>query len=218
MPHLSYLPTFHHTDWVDNLDRCDAEGPNGFNKRFDAIAADLNQLSTVVGQIGTAIADFQAPAPAQQIQLSFTPMLRPTSADGGGGWGYTTTGVAVASAALPGGVFGVMNLSLPDQYVLTSLRLVGSIDGVDSSDIDGNITLSRVPLRLTIPPTAAQTVGTVAVGDGLQRGSFDVQQPPAASFAKIDNGTYRYFLTALFDTSINGNMSIEMVQLSFRAA
>ena len=218
MPHLNYVPTFHHTDWVDKLDRCDAEGPNGFNIRFDAITADLNQLSTVVGQIGSAIANFQAQPPPRQIQLSFTPMLRPTTVEGSVGWSYTATGVATASQFLPGATVGVMNLSLPDQYILTSLRLVGSIGGADSSDVDGNITLSRIPLRLTIPAATAQTVGAVFVGDGLQVGGFDVQQPPTAAFAKIDNSTYRYFLTALFDTSINGTMSIEMVQLTFRVA
>jgi hypothetical protein len=77
-----FVPTFQHTDWVDNQDRVTAGGPNGFNVRFQELAADLGQLSLLVKTISdqfdirppaTVILDQQASIPpgaaGMQIQI-----------------------------------------------------------------------------------------------------------------------------------------------------
>ncbi|MDP9696693.1 UNVERIFIED_ORG: hypothetical protein J2X79_004276 [Arthrobacter globiformis] len=55
MSDISFTPTFHHTDYVDNRDRVQAGGPNGFNARFRALATDLGKLSDVLTEVGDAL-------------------------------------------------------------------------------------------------------------------------------------------------------------------
>jgi hypothetical protein len=61
---VQFTPTFEHQDWVDNVDRVTAGGPNGFNGRFNALQADLNQMTDVVKTINTAL---QARPPSIQL-------------------------------------------------------------------------------------------------------------------------------------------------------
>ncbi|MDQ1655914.1 MAG: hypothetical protein QOD41_997, partial [Cryptosporangiaceae bacterium] len=78
MAEISYTPEFHHTKWVDNVDRVQADGPNGFNVRFSAIERELKQLSTVVAQINAAL-HVVAPPPKEQ-RLTLKPAI--VSTDG----------------------------------------------------------------------------------------------------------------------------------------
>lgn len=55
MASVSFTPTFRHTDYVDNRDRVQAGGPNGFNARFRALQDDLGALSEVVTQVDGAL-------------------------------------------------------------------------------------------------------------------------------------------------------------------
>jgi len=52
---ITYTPLFTHDDWIDNVDRVQAGGPNGFNIRFNGVAEEFGKLATVVASIGTAI-------------------------------------------------------------------------------------------------------------------------------------------------------------------
>jgi hypothetical protein len=47
---ISYTRTFSHTDWVDNVDRVQAGGDNGFNGRFHSIEAEFDAISGIVVQ------------------------------------------------------------------------------------------------------------------------------------------------------------------------
>ncbi|GHE97753.1 hypothetical protein [Streptomyces fumanus] len=55
MTGVSFTPTFQHTDYVDNRDRVQAGGPNGFNARFRALQADLGKLSEVITEVDGAL-------------------------------------------------------------------------------------------------------------------------------------------------------------------
>lgn len=221
MSHVSYTPTFKHTNWIDRLDRCDAEGPNGFNNRFNAIGADLRQLSTVVSQIGTAINEFQLPSVAPQQPISFTPVLR--AVPSAGAWAVNTDGTAEAAAFQQSSVlsfFGVMNLTLPDDVAVTAMRVLGLLIPDDTEQAKGNVSLFRTPLRLTATTPAPDLVVSVDVDSSI--GSTGVRQTANKSFARIDLSTFRYFVTATFDTPEDifpgTSMRIDAIQLTFAAA
>lgn len=67
---VSFEPVFDHQEWVDNVDRVTAGGPNGFNARFNAIVADLNQITQVVQKVDNALE--RRPASNQLIQTNVT--------------------------------------------------------------------------------------------------------------------------------------------------
>lgn len=209
MADISYIPTFRDVPWTDRRDRVAAGGPNGFNGKFNAIASDLRQLSTVVTRIGAAIDTSNAPPPAQQQRLSFTPVLQTTSSPTGG-WTYDANGVVRASG---GETFGVTNLTLPDGLRLTSVRVVGSIGRNSFGAGGGGVSLVRTPLRLVVPPPAPETL---AVNDNIPgNGTFDLQIPVTASRALIDTSVFRYAFTANYTTITFGGLSIEAVHLTF---
>ncbi|MFJ5302588.1 hypothetical protein [Streptomyces sp. NPDC088350] len=207
MADISYGPTFRHVLWEDRKDRVEAGGPNGFNGRFNAIASDLRQLSTVVTDIGGAIDASNAPPPPQPQRLGFTPVLRSTGAQND--WTYESSGVAGAGGF---DTFGVANLTLPDGLRLTSVRVVGTISRNSLGASGGGVSLARTPLRLVVPPAVPETL---AVNDGIPgNGAFDLQIPVTASRALIDTGAFRYVFTANFSAITFGSMSIEAVHLT----
>jgi hypothetical protein len=63
-PIATFTPTFEHEDWIDNVDRVSAGGQNGFNSRFNALRADLNQLTQVIKAVDDAL---QLRPPAQTV-------------------------------------------------------------------------------------------------------------------------------------------------------
>lgn len=210
MADINYTPTFRHFRWEDRKDRVEAAGPNGFNVRFNAIASDLRQLSTVVTGIRAAIDASNAPPPPQQQRLSFTPVLRDTGSPSGGGWTYDANGVAGAFSVA---AVGVANLTLPDQLRLTSLRVVGNLSRGSHGTGGGGISLARTPLRLVVPPAAPETL---AANDDIGAdGPFDLQIPVTASRALIDTSVFRYVFKATFNTVLLGGLSIEAVHLTF---
>lgn len=70
MASVSFTPTFQHTDYVDNRDRVQAGGPNGFNARFRALQDDLGKLSEVITQVDGALQ--QRPAAGTLIDTTVT--------------------------------------------------------------------------------------------------------------------------------------------------
>src|SRR4051812_23013705 len=82
MADVSFTPVFHHTDWVDKVDRVEASGPNGFNIRFNTIERDLREASTVVTQVAKAIRTVRTSTPETPSRITFTPQLRPVPPDG----------------------------------------------------------------------------------------------------------------------------------------
>src|SRR5262245_25186839 len=112
MADLSFTQTFHHTDWVDDVDRVRAAEPNGFNTRFNAIETDLQQLSAVVAQIDAVLS--QGATGTKQRRLTLPPAL--VTPQGATPWVIGGTG---AASVTPGSsASGLLNLLLPNGVTL----------------------------------------------------------------------------------------------------
>jgi len=48
---IFYERQFVHTPWRNHIDRVDAEGPNGFNKKFEAIEKEFDKVSNTFSEI-----------------------------------------------------------------------------------------------------------------------------------------------------------------------
>lgn len=196
MAHVSFTPAFTHTPWVDNRDRVQASGPNGFNVRFAALQADLGNLSTVVQQIDTALDVLEA-GPGTTIRVvTQAPVLGPIS--GTGSWVHDAAGNAFRSGALTS-LSGIAAVVLPQGVTLSSLRVIGTNSGGGALRID----LMRAALAGNTP---ADRIARV-VGDAAP---FDTTVAATAQFAVVDNATYRYFVLAL----LNGAGAADSVSLS----
>jgi hypothetical protein len=204
---VTYVPTFHHINWFDKLDRVEAEGPNGFNGRFNAIGADLRQLSTVVGQVSAAIIDFRAPPPPQPRTMTFTPALQAVPPNAA--WFLDDNGTAGAELSFSPTAVGLANLTLPDHVRLTTLRVRGSL----VNDVRASVVLSRTPLQLAVSRPVVDLLSSV----DFPRGSFDSISTAASSVALIDPGTFRYFISARCspDGGVSGSVTIESIELAF---
>jgi hypothetical protein len=208
MTELSFTPTFHHADWVDNVDRVQAGGPNGFNVRLTAIEADLRQVSTVVGQIDAAIDQLSTGSP-QATQRTVIVPLRLVSRRGSliapaAGWGITTTGVAFPDSDHRG-AGAVQDLALPDGARLLSFRVRGLFAG-------GDVSLEYSIVRASISDGArpVDVLGTVSSTDQAFTNPYDLTVNLDPQFATVDNAGFRYVFTALanlFDQAVTVNLS-----------
>jgi hypothetical protein len=210
---LRYTPTFHHDFWVDGLDRCEAEGSNGFNVRFQTIESDLQQLSTVVDNIRTAIATITTPPVPTANVMTFTPIMLPVVNQPE--WQTTGTGLQTVFMASSTSGFGVGNFAPPDGATLTGIRVVGDFNGTLSGEAEFFLNVLRAPIRLTDPPTQPVTIASTLIGFNPQH--YDTVMTVSADNALVDLNTFRYYLTGNgFDLSGDGNTStLEFVQLQF---
>ena len=214
MVDVTYTPTFHHDFWVDRRDRCEAEGSNGFNARFQAIQSDLQQLSTVVDELSVAIAAIAAaganPLPVPNV-VTFTPVLRATP--GAQPWSTGDTGAQGSFFGVFGSL-GVANIAPPDGVTLTGIRVVGDFNGDFAGEAEMTITVSRVPVRLTSPPTAPVVIASAFTG--FFPTHYDTVMTVAAANAVVDLNAFRYFITADGVDLGSGNFStIDFVQFQF---
>jgi hypothetical protein len=111
--------SFTHTDWTDNEDPVLAGGPNdnGFNRRFNALAADAEQLGGVIAQINSSLAPVSSAVP-----LSFAPALLPENSSPP--WQISSN-----SAASGGTAAGWMPVQLPHGTKIQSLTVMGDNTG-----------------------------------------------------------------------------------------
>ncbi|MFF7985266.1 hypothetical protein ACFZDK_40185 [Streptomyces sp. NPDC007901] len=185
MADFSYTPKFHHFAWVDNVDRCEAGGTNGFNIRFETIESDLQGVSTVVAQIGTELDLLNARVPTvpHTVTVPFAPTLLP--AGGSAAWALQTSGNAVAPAN--GAPQGVLPLTLPDHVTITSLRVCGH--GIPPSGQNTATILSRVSVTDgTTRTVVAFDTSTVPLNTAR------VLDPSALNLVDLTN--YRYVIQA----------------------
>jgi hypothetical protein len=204
---LAYTPVFHHANWVNNIDRIQGGGPNGFNVRFDAIESDLAQAATVVTQISTALS---------QVGVIGTQVLTPgldlvsLPLAGTGGWSFDSAGVAHPDAGSGGGT-AVMGLSLPDGVRLVSLRALGRYAG---SPARFDIRLSRTELADTTKTDLLAELSDTSPG---VTDPLDVTKTVTADFATVDNNTFRYYLllgsSFITTPSVVGLSSIQIAYL-----
>jgi hypothetical protein len=206
----SFTPTFHHVPWVDNVDRVQAGGLNGFNIRFDAIGADLRQVSTVVDQIDDAIDALRDdPNPPQPTTVLVPLQVVSTNQAGfapGGGWGYDEVGAISPGSSIRGNG-AVMDLDLPNQAVLVSFRVRGLFSG-DQADM--SLSLSRA--SIADPTRAVDVLGTVT-DPGTN--PYDITVTVDARFATVDNGSFRYALACGGKTPPVGKVSLNTFQITY---
>lgn len=205
MADITFTPTFSHTPWIDNKDRMEAAGTNGFNVRLTAIQTDLETLSTVVGELNTALQALgQSPPPATH-QLTLSPALGLIS--GAGAWSLDTDGYASRTGNLIS-LAGLQPVNLPDGATIVSLRAVGQNSGSGFLTID----LSRSKMLATPAPAELLTRVT---GDA---NPFDNTSAVDPGVAVVDAGNYRYFVSAtLRGASISDVVSLSGFQITYKA-
>jgi hypothetical protein len=191
MADISFTPTFHHTDYVDNRDRVQAGGPNGFNARFQAIASDLTSLHDVVGVINTSlIALGTQPAPTQQ-RITLSPALVPIGQ--AASWTHDVAGFASRPGDKPS-VSGLQSVSLPPGAQLLTLRVVGQ---ANSTNATLRVRVAFMRSRLLGTPQPAERIVRVEVTSDPFDGGLNVD--PALATVSAE---FRYFLLATVDNAV----------------
>jgi hypothetical protein len=201
---ISFVPTFHHVEFVDddgqvpNPDRVRADEPNGFNKRFHDIETDLTTLAGVVTAIDTAIKGHATPSTTARLTLP--PSL--VAINLGSNWTITATGAATSTTSTD--VAGLLEVTVPPNMVFASLRVVG----VNAS----TVTLSRVAIGSSTVDTIAQITAAA--------GPFDQTKQATAGPAGPTSDKFRYFINASAPaaTSPNNLAVLSMFQLVLNPA
>jgi len=195
---IAYTRTFAHREWIDNVDRVQAGGDNGFNARFHGLETEFDGIATVVGEIAAAIASLStAPTPTTR-RLSLVPTLVATAATR---WDH-----APGNAVKPAGAtaaHGMMAVAFPQAAKLQGLRTIGVNNGV------GNL---RVALfRQALDPTAAPD-------RIVQATQLDTNTPiPDDLKARIDNDGFKYYLLAQLDNAGGADeVRLHAVQITYQ--
>jgi hypothetical protein len=132
---ITYNRQFTHREWVDNVDRVQAGGDNGFNDRFHALEAEFELVSGAVRQIDAAIGLLGKVVTAP-VTVGLTPVMEQYKA-------LPAWSPIVWSRVLVGQPFGtfvekdnpadqawgVLPLSLPNGVKLTGLKVLGDLGG-----------------------------------------------------------------------------------------
>jgi hypothetical protein len=189
---VTFTPTFTHTPWVDNRDRVQAAGPNGFNVRFGSLQSDMQTLATVVADIDTALAGLAAGPGAQAHVLTLPPFLSPTLGDIP--WAMDQSGYAVKPAG-QSTIAGIAPAVVPDGVTLTQFRVSGVNSGA------GSVRISLMRARLLGAPAPAERLGRVT-GDATP---FDNTVAVDPALATVDTSTFRYFVLATVNGAAGGD-------------
>jgi hypothetical protein len=205
VPDISYTPDFEHTSWLDNVDRVQADGPNGFNVRFKTIESDLKELSTVIARINDALVETPPPTPQR---LSLTPAIVSTDPVAPPSWMQEENGTALAQHTAGENSHGLMNLTLPDKVRLLSLRVAGRNVGVGNATI---VTLRRSPIFENVPTfNLAQVRGDTDPYDHLDEVD--------AGNARVDTSRFRYAITAVAQSITDDTiMTISAIEIMYIA-
>lgn len=84
-----YAAKFYHKDWVDNVDRVQAAGQDGFNTRFHALEDEFISIQDVMDSLTATAAELQAAVEEIQAQLQGTWTLQNLNVPGKLGVGTT---------------------------------------------------------------------------------------------------------------------------------
>jgi hypothetical protein len=184
---IDFTPTFAHTDWVDNVDRVEAGGDNGFNQRFHALEDNLETISTTFDDVESALNTLGTPPGAVTRFSTLAPAFVPTS---NAAWSFRD-----GFAEKPGGATqasGQAAFPLPHGQTITGFRAVGQNNSTTASL---RLTLFRRPLA---NPTASQEQIARVTPTG---NPFDSTAAPAAGLELIDNERFSYFVLAQLNTA-----------------
>jgi hypothetical protein len=189
---VSYTPSFTHPDWVDNQDRVQAGGGNGFNVRFHGIEAEFAALQLVVQSINDALTALSTKPPPQPKTTAFTPNLVPTTSLPTEQW-HHQDGIAFARGQATAA--GMMDLQLPNGSTINALRVIGN---KGSGNV--TVTLRRQPIA---DGSTAQTVASAFIPQS-QNGTFDTTALAVAAASTVDTGQFRYYVSATLDSADAG--------------
>jgi hypothetical protein len=181
---VTYTPGFQHVDWIDNVDRVQAAGDNGINVRFHDLEDEFKAISKVVKLISDVLDALSATPPAAPVKLTLTPALFAT----GIAWEHVPGGVVKAAGKTDAN--GMMPVQLPDGHRIQSFRATGIRQS-------GNLSINLFRQALTGAAAPERIVGV-----DPPTGAFDrTEQAPPTTVSKVDNGQFRYYLTAELDTA-----------------
>jgi hypothetical protein len=204
MTEIKFEPRFQHVDWVDNRDRVQAAGANGFNVRFADIRKDLEAISGVVSAIDSSIRQLSQQAPAQAQRLSLPPMFTPI--DPAAPWGFNANGIATRPDDQDE-VAGQMAVPLPDKVRLLSLRALGQNTGQQARL---NIVLGRVLLA------GGESTERIAQIVGVD--TFDNTVDADQTRARVDMGKFRYLVSSrVTDARPGDTVELFSVQITYIA-
>ena len=201
---ITYTPQFAHADWQDLVDRVQAGGGNGFNRRFHDLEAEFTRISTVVGQIDAALTALgQTPTP-QATLFTLTPSLVQTT---------TTPWTHQAGLAQkpPGqtSAAGMMSISLPHGALIQSLRATGRNQNTGNSN------------NLRISLFRQGVLGNAGPADRIARvdaptDPFDISATADPNFRQVDNQAFKYFILAQLDNAqASDTIALMAFQISY---
>lgn len=179
---IGYTRTFAHREWIDNVDRVQAGGDNGFNVRFHGLEAEFDAISDAVGEIATAISALSAGPTPTTRRITLTPTLVAIT---GNAWGHQA-GLAVKPAGATA-AHGMLLVTFPQAAKLQALRVLGVNTGA------GNLRVSifRQALELDAAPDRI-----------IQATQLGVMVPiPDDVKARIDNDGFKYYVLAQLDNA-----------------
>jgi hypothetical protein len=154
---ITYKRVFTHREWVDNVDRVQAGGDNGFNERFHALEAEFELVSGVVQQIDTAIGSL-GQAVAAPVTVGLIPVLEPYRLPTTSPWSSIVwsrvfagqpQGTYVEKPTANDNAWGVLPLSLPNGVKLRSLKVLGELPGTGTMTTELIRELRAPPFDLT---------------------------------------------------------------------
>jgi hypothetical protein len=183
MADVSFTPTFTHTPWVDNKDRVQAGGTNGFNVRFAALENDLQSISGAVDQINTALDALEAGTGPVSHVLTIAPTMNQVNT--GQPWSLDTSGYALRTAG-SSACIGLAPVTLPNGVTLGSFRASGQNSGAG---------VLRIAL-LRAHAVGIATAGEQIVSVNGDANPFDHTVPITGALAAVDTTTFRYFVLA----------------------
>jgi hypothetical protein len=187
---IGFTRGFQHEDWVDNVDRVQAAGDNGFNTRFHEIEADFDEVGAVVDLISRALDALSATPPAVELRQSVTPAFVATAATG---WSHRT-GFAEKVAGQTTGA-GMVGLTLPHGSRVLRLRAIGRNAGV------GNLRIMLQRQAIADPGAAAEQLARV---DGATD-PFDVTALVDPNLTLVESDRFKYFITAQLNNAGAGD-------------
>lgn len=209
MASISYNPQFQHQDWIDNVDRVQAGGPNGFNGHFHALEAEFQAISQAIAQISTALDALGTKPPPTPVKISLAPALVPTAV---AAWVYAADGTA-SKAAGQTGAHGVMGVQLPAGATVQTMRVNGR--NADSSGSNPGAGRLQIGLfRLSVDPTTRTGNAQLALVNAVGA-TFDTTIAANNAFAAVDNDHYHYVITADLDgAAATDGVSLNSVQIT----
>ncbi|WP_428338696.1 hypothetical protein [Mycobacterium sp.] len=206
---ISYTRTFAHTDWVDNVDRVQAGGDNGFNGRFHSVEAEFDVVSGVFNQVGTQLGTLEQQVSALGTGIARTVSIAPVlAAAGPTGWDTSSPGVARKPSTATS-AHGAVAVALPAGAQITAFRALGNNAGT------GSILLDLMGQGLDGQGQAP----VVRITINAQQAPFDITKNPVGGSGRdfIDPDSSYFILARLDNAGAADNVFLTGFQVLYQA-